>query len=306
MNACVRAVVRTAISHGLEVMGIRRGYAGLISGDMVLMTARSVSSTIQQGGTILQTARCPEFLNPEGRQEAVHRLNERDIEGLVIIGGNGSLAGAYELHKMGVAVIGVPSSIDNDIYGTDMAIGVDTALNTMVDAIDKIKDTASSHNRAFLIQVMGRKCGYLALVGGIVGGAEVTVIPEKPISLQEIATAVKEAYLRGKSHAIIVIAEGAPLSLEDVANYLRQDAIGFEVRSTVLGHVQRGGTPTAFDRILATRLGVAAVEYLRQGVSGKMVGLVGNQIVLADLQDIIGRPKELDLRLYELAEMLAR
>lgn len=306
MNACVRAVVRTALSLELEVYGIRRGYSGLIDGDMEMLTARDVGGIVQRGGTFLQTARSKEFMTPEGRRKAVHRMNDRRIDGLVIIGGNGSLAGAYELHKMGVPVLGVPGSIDNDVPFTDMSIGVDTALNTMVNIIDMIKDTASSHQRCFLVQVMGRHHGYLALIGGIIGGAEVTVIPEKELTLEEIAGAVEQAYIRGKTHAIIVVAEGAKTSAQEIADYLHEIEAGFEVRVTVLGHVQRGGSPSAFDRLLATRMGVRAAQALAAGEVGKMTALVGNKLKLVDLERVISQEPELDQTTYELAEMLAR
>ncbi len=306
MNACVRAVVRTAIALDLEVYGVRRGYSGLIDGDMEPLTARDVGGIIQRGGTFLQTARCPEFRTVQGQRQAVRRLNDRRIDGLVVIGGNGSLAGALELHKMGIPVVGVPASIDNDIPHTDIAIGVDTALNTMIHIIDMIKDTASSHQRCFLVQVMGRHYGYLALIGGIIAGAEVTVIPENEESLEEIAQDVEQAYVRGKTHAIIVVAEGANLGVAEIAKHLSKDEVGFEVRVTVLGHVQRGGSPSAFDRLLATRMGVRAAEALASGEWGKMVGLVGKQIELVSLEDVVAATRPLDLSMCDMAEMLAQ
>jgi len=306
MNACVRAVVRTALSAGLEVYGIRRGYSGLIDGDMEPLTARDVGGIIQRGGTFLQTARSAEFMTLDGRKQAVRRLNDRRIDGLVIIGGNGSLAGAYELHKMGVPVVGVPGSIDNDVPLTDMSIGVDTALNTMVHIIDMIKDTASSHQRCFLVQVMGRHHGYLALIGGIIGGAEVTIIPEKEIPLEEIARAIDEAYVRGKTHAIIVVAEGAKFGAQEIADYLREVTPGFEVRVTVLGHVQRGGSPSAFDRLLATRMGMRAVQAMLAGEFGTMTALRGNRIELVPLEQVVQGTPSLNLGDYDVAQMLAR
>lgn len=306
MNPCVRAVTRMALSLGLDVYGVHRGYSGLIEGDMEPLTARDVGGIIQRGGTFLQTARSAKFMTIDGRREAVRRMNDRRIDGLVIVGGNGSLAGAYELHKMGVPVVGAPGSIDNDVPYTDMAIGVDTALNTMTLFIDMIKDTASSHQRCFLVEVMGRNCGYLALVGGIIAGAEVTVIPEKPITVEDVAAAVEKAYVRGKTHAIIVVAEGATPKTQEIADYLRQGTAGFEVRVTVLGHVQRGGSPTAFDRLLATRMGIRAAQALAAGEFGKMVGLVGNKVELIDLEKVASETKKLDLALYDLADMLAR
>ena len=305
MNACIRAVVRTALGMGMEVMGIKRGYAGLIAGEMEPMDARSVGGIIQRAGTILQTVRCEEFKTLAGRREALRKLNEYGIEGLVVIGGGGSLRGALELHKMGFPVVGVPASIDNDIWGTDMAIGADTALNTALDAIDKIKETASSHGRAFLVEVMGRECGYLALMAGIAGGAEVVLIPERETSLEKVAEIVEQAYIKGKRHALIVIAEGAKHKTAEVAAHLQRDEVGFEVRTTILGHVQRGGSPSAFDRLLATRLGAEAVRQLAKGISGVMVGLIGNKIKTTPLEEVTKRRKELDLSFYEMAEVLA-
>jgi len=223
MNACIRAVVRRGISLGLEVWGIKRGYRGLINGEMTPLNRRDVGGVIQKGGTFLQTARCPEFKDPKGVREGLRRLNEMGIEGLVVIGGDGSMRGAYALCQEGFPVVGVPASIDNDVWGTDIAIGVDTALNTVLVALDRIKDTASSHGRAFLIEVMGRNCGYLALMSGLAGGAEAVLIPEEEISLEQVAQIVEEAYKKGKPHAIIVIAEGAIHKTSEVAAYLERD-----------------------------------------------------------------------------------
>jgi len=306
MNACIRAVVRTGLDLGMEVTGIRRGYAGLIAGEMEPMDARSVGGIIQRAGTILQTSRCEEFKTLAGRREALRKLNEYGIEGLVVIGGDGSLRGALELHRMGFPTIGVPASIDNDIWGTDMAIGTDTALNTALDAIDKIKETASSHGRAFLVEVMGRNRGYLALMTGIAGGAEVVLIPEKEMPLERVAEILEQAYIKGKAHALVVIAEGAKYKTSEVAAYLQREEVGFEVRTTILGHVQRGGAPSAFDRLLATRMGVAAVQQLAQGASGVMVGLVGNRIETIGLEEVTKRSKGLDLAFYDMAEVLAK
>ncbi|MEA3459701.1 MAG: 6-phosphofructokinase [Chloroflexota bacterium] len=306
MNACIRAVVRTGLGLGLEIMGIKRGYAGLIAGEMEPMNARSVGGIIQRGGTILQTSRCEEFKMPAGRRKALRKINEYGVEGLVVIGGDGSLRGALELHRMGFPVVGVPAGIDNDIWGTDMTIGADTALNTALSAIDKIKETASSHGRAFLVEVMGRDCGYLALMTGIAGGAEIVLIPEKEMSLKEVASILEQAYIKGKAHALIVIAEGAKHKASEVAAHLQRGEVGFEVRTTILGHVQRGGSPSAFDRLLATRLGTAAIQQLAQGASGVMVGLVGNKIQTSSLEEVTKRRKELDLAFYDMAEVLAK
>ncbi len=308
-NPCIRAVVRTAISHDLGVMGIRYGYAGLIDGDIEEMTVRSVGGVIGRGGTILGTARSEEFRTKKGRLTAMRKLNEHGIEGLVVIGGDGSFRGALKLYEeFNLPVVGVPGTIDNDIPGTDMSIGVDTALNTVLDALDKIRDTASSHQRAFLVEVMGRDCGYLALMSGIAGGAEMILCPEVETSLEEAANALQDAYLRGKAHCIIVVAEGYKPGIEALAQYLdgRREELGFEVRTTVLGHVQRGGSPTAFERLLATRLGAAAVEALLDGQSGVMVGLIGNEIVRTPLEEVVSKPKCLDLGLYQMARMLEK
>ncbi len=306
MNACIRAVVRRGTSLGVEVWGIKRGFKGLINGEMEKLDNRKVGGIIQKGGTFLQTARCPEFRDPRMVREGVRRLNEAGIEGLVIIGGDGSMRGAFALHEMGIPVVGVPASIDNDVWGTDMCIGVDTALNTVLLAIDRIKDTATSHGRAFLIEVMGRESGYLALMGGLAGGAEAVLIPEKDTPLEEIARVVEEAYIKGKPHAIIIIAEGAKHKTQEVASFLTQDEVGFEVRTIILGHIQRGGSPTAFDRILASRFGVAAVDALVQGKTGVMVALVGNKVELIPLKEVISKTKGLEPEMIEMAEVLAQ
>lgn len=306
MNACIRAVVRRGTSLGMEVWGIKRGFKGLINGEMEKLDNRKVGGIIQKGGTFLQTARCPEFKDPKVMREGLRRLNEANIEGLIIIGGDGSMRGAYALYKMGFPVVGVPASIDNDVWGTDMAIGVDTALNAVLLAIDRIKDTATSHGRAFLIEVMGRESGYLALMGGLAGGAEAVLIPEKDTPLEEIARIVEDAYIKGKPHAIIVIAEGAKYKTQEVASFLTKDEVGFEVRTTILGHIQRGGSPTAFDRILATRLGVAAVEALANGEKGVMVALVGNKVELILLEEVVSKKRSLDPKLLEMADVLAQ
>lgn len=306
MNPAIRAVVRTALAKDMEVYGIRRGFSGLLGGDFERMTNYEVSGILQRGGTILQTARNEEFKTPGGQKRGLRRLNENGIEGLVVIGGDGSLRGAKALHELGIPVIGIPGSIDNDIWGTNMSIGVDTALNTILDAIDKLRDTATSHERAFLVEAMGRNCGYLALISGILGGAELIVTPERPVELEDIAQALEAAYTRGKSHAIAVIAEGANHKINEVATYLEQHPIGFEVRVTILGHVQRGGSPTAFDRLLATRMGVHAVEELVAGKSGQMVGLEGREIRCVPLDDVIGKQRSISDTYYEMANFLSR
>ncbi|MEP7285084.1 MAG: 6-phosphofructokinase [Chloroflexota bacterium] len=306
MNPAIRSVVRSAIAKNIEVFGIRQAYAGLLGGDFERLANREVSGILQRGGTILQTARNDEFKTPQGQRKGLRRLNEQEIDGLICIGGDGSLRGALELHKLGFPVVGIPGSIDNDIWGTNMSIGVDTALNTILDALDRLRDTASSHGRAFLIEVMGRKCGYLALMSGILGGAELTMIPERDIELDEVASRLEGAYMRGKNHAIAVIAEGANHNINEVADFLNSHNVGFEVRITILGHIQRGGSPSAFDRLLATRMGVKAVECLCDGTYGVMVGLSGRDILPVPLEDVAGKTRSANLEYYDLAEILSR
>jgi 6-phosphofructokinase 1 len=285
-------------------VGIERGYAGLMDGEMIPLDARAVGGIIGRGGTFLGTARAPEFKTVQGQREALRNLNRQSIEGLVVIGGNGSLTGALALHKHGFPVVGVPATIDNDVPGTGIAIGVDTALNTILGAIDRIKDTASSHQRAFLIEVMGRDCGYLALMGGVAGGAEMVLIPEVETTLEEVAQGLLDAYIRGKAHCIIVVAEGYKPGTQAIVDYLneRREELGFEVRVTVLGHIQRGGSPSAFDRLLATRLGAAAVTELYNGHYGQMVGLKGQEVATTSLEEMASSRTELDLDLYKLAK----
>ncbi|MEO1289712.1 MAG: 6-phosphofructokinase [Chloroflexota bacterium] len=306
MNAAIRAVVRTAMAQGVEVFGIRQAYAGLLAGDFEPLSSREVSGILQRGGTILQTARNEEFKTKQGQRKALRRLNEHNIEGIIVIGGDGSLRGAMALHRLGVPVVGVPASIDNDIYGTDMSIGVDTALNTILDAIDKLRDTATSHNRCFLIEVMGRNCGYLALMGGILGGAEIVVTPERAIPMEEVARSLEDSYIRGKTHAIAVVAEGAPYHVTDLVKYLDQQEVGFEIRLTILGHVQRGGSPTAFDRLLATRLGVDAVNRLVQGETGVMIARTGRGQATVPLEEVTTNARSITDGYYEMADMLSR
>ncbi len=308
MNAAIRAVVRTGIASGLEVWGVRRGFAGLVAGNFVPLGARDVGGIIQRGGTILGSARCEDFKKESTRLEAVRALNQNDIDALVVIGGNGSQAGSYALSEMGVRVVGVASTIDNDLYGSDITIGVDTALNIALEAIDRLKVTASSHQRAFLVEVMGRKCGYLALMAGIAGGAEAVVIPEVDTDPEALAEEIRLAYQRGKPHAIIVVAEGAAYNAAALERYFEKhrERLGFDLRVTTLGHVQRGGEPSASDRILATRLGAAAVEQLLQGNFGVLVGWIKGDIATTPLREVVSRTKPLDLSLLKLANVLAK
>jgi 6-phosphofructokinase 1 len=306
MNAAIRAVVRTGIYYGLEVYGIRQAYLGLVNGDIERLDSRDVAGIIQQGGTMLQTARLPEFAEESYQRKAIRRLNEHGIDGLVIIGGDGSLTGALALHRRGVKVVGIPGSIDNDIWGTASSIGVDTALNTIIEAIDRLRDTASSHERVFLVEVMGRQCGYLAITAGLVTGAEFVLVPEIKVTMEELGEHVEAAYMKGKSHAMVIVAEGSNLSTFEIEKYLNQHDIGFEVRASILGHIQRGGRPTGFDRLLATRFGVESVDALRDDKSGVMVALEGSAIVLRELEEVIGKQRPLNPHYDELAEILTR
>jgi len=308
MNAALRAVVRAGITHGFEMFGVHDGYAGLISGRISQLTARDVGGIIQSGGTMLGAARSPEFMTATGQKEALGRLQERQIEAVIVIGGNGSQRGAHALSTAGFPVIGVASTIDNDLFGSDITIGVDTALNIALESIDRLKVTASSHHRGLLVEVMGRKCGYLALMAGLAGGAEAIVIPEREMDPETIANQMRASYERGKKHALIVVAEGAANNAERLAQYFRENKIrlGFELRATILGHVQRGGAPTAFDRLLATRLGVAAIEALTRGEHGELMGWIDGDVKSTALAEVVSRPKPLDLSLLDVNGMLSR
>ncbi len=302
MNCAIRAVVRTAIYHGIEVYGFLKGYKGILEKYIFPLGSREVSGIMQKGGTILQTARCPQFLEETYQKKAAQNLSELGIDAMVIIGGEGSLKGAMALERQWISCVGIPGSIDNDIPFTDMAIGVDTALNTILRAIDAIKDTATSHDRAFVVEVMGRNCGYLAVVAGITCGAEYTLIPESPLDMEKMMYSLKKRYEEGRSNAIIIVAEGAG-SAADVAAKIK-DKIGFEVRISVLGHIQRGGSPTAFDRLLASRLGRAAVERLIEGRHNIMMGLQNSKIVDVPLTDVANNKRKLDRDFLSLALML--
>jgi 6-phosphofructokinase 1 len=307
LNSCIRAVTRRALKEGVDVFGVRWGYQGLIQNDITQLDSRDVGGILGKGGTFLGTARCPEFKDVKVRRKAIRHMNQHGIEGLVVIGGNGSLTGALKLHEMEFPAIGVPASIDNDINGTGIAVGVDTTLNTILEAIDRIKDTATSHQRAFLIEVMGRDCGYLALQSGLAGGAELILVPEEEgPSMEQISEEVVDAYVRGKGHCIIVIAEGWKPGTRAVEEYLlsRRDELGFDVRVTVLGHVQRGGRPSVFDRTLGTRMGSRAAEALLEGESGKMVALRGSALELCPLEDAVAELKPLSPHLLRLSEVM--
>ncbi|MEP7359474.1 MAG: ATP-dependent 6-phosphofructokinase [Anaerolineales bacterium] len=306
MNPCVRAVVRTALGSGLRIKGVRRAYEGLLAGDFVDLGPRDVGGIIQKGGTVLMTGRFPAFSELQYQRQGLRKLNEAGLEGLVVIGGEGSMQGALAISKLGFPVIGIPASIDNDVNGTQMSLGVDTALNTIIEAIDKLRDTASSHQRAFVIETMGRGSGYLALMSGIIGGAEMVLIPEQEISAEEVAAAVSDAYVRGKTHAIIVVAEGASLHGQALVEQLDALNTGFQFRLTILGHVQRGGRPSAFDRLLAARFGVAAVERLLAGEHGVMLGLQGREIESTPLSEVCADKRRANLDYYRMARMLAK
>jgi len=306
MNAAIRAVTRTALYHGVQVIGILNGFDGLINGEFRPLGARDVGGILPRGGTILQTRRSERFFEAHYQREAIRHLNEAGIEGLIVIGGEGSMHGAYALSQQGVRVVGIPASIDNDIWGTNMSIGVDTALNTIMDAVDKLRDTASSHNRAFLIETMGRGCGYLAVMAGIICGAEMVLIPEVETKVEEVIAAVEDAYRRGKAHAIILVAEGASIKIHDLAQAIDQADVGFKTRITILGHIQRGGSPTAYDRLLASRMGFKAVETLLAGEHGVMVGLKGRLMETVPLSQVIEHQRAVNMEYYQMARILAR
>jgi 6-phosphofructokinase 1 len=308
MNAAIRAVVRTGLDKGWQVFGIQHGYVGLVNDNKIALEARNVGGIIHQGGTMLGSSRCPEFETEEGRLKALRTLQGNCIDALIVIGGNGSQAGAYELSKLGYPVIGVASTIDNDLYGADITIGVDTALDVALEAIDRIKVTASSHERAFIVEVMGREFGYLALMVGLAGGADAIIIPEAEIDPESAAAILRAAYERGKSHALIVVAEGAKNNADKLVHHFHkhQQRLGFEVRATILGHVQRGGTPGSFDRLLASRLGAATTEHLARGEHGVLLGLIEDKITATSLKEVASHKKKLDLHLLELATVLAR
>lgn len=307
MNAAIRAVVRTSLDIGWEVFGIRRGYAGLIAGDFVPLGARDVGGIIQLGGTMLGSGRCLEFKTEAARACALGNLRQKEIDALVVIGGDGSQHGSYLLSQTGLPVVGIASTIDNDLYGSEITIGVDTALNIALESIDRLKVTASSHRRAFLVEVMGRDCGYLALMAGITGGAEVVVIPEVEAQPEQIAKELRNAYQRGKAHAIAVVAEGARYNARTLSTYFQEhrERLGFELRVTTLGHVQRGGAPGAFDRLLATRFGVAAIRQLEKAKYGVLIGLLKGEVSATPLVDVVSNRKILDLELLDVARILA-
>lgn len=303
MNAAVRAVVRSALFFGLEVYGVQRGYYGLIHDDIRKMDLRSVGDIIQRGGTILQTARCEEMRTLEGQKQAADNLRKRGIDGLVVIGGDGSYQGAHKLTLQGIKTMGLPGTIDNDIPFTDFTIGFDTAVSIVVDAINKLRDTMTSHERSSVVEVMGRHCGDIALYAGLASGAEAILVPEVEFDLKSVAQRMRENFEHGKKHSIVIVAEGVG-SGEDVAKKLTEIS-GIESRVTVLGHIQRGGTPTHNDRILASRLGDFAVRKLMEGESGKGCGIINGEFVTTDIEKIVSSKKSFNMEMYELTKRLS-
>lgn len=307
MNACVRAAVRAAVYYNIEIYGIRRGYTGMIKGDIVMLDSKAVSNTVQRGGTILKSARSEEFRTPEGRKKAYEQLTALGIEGLIAIGGNGTFTGSDIFYnEYGIPTVGAPGTIDNDLYGTDYTIGFDTAVNTALDAIDKIRDTADSHDRIFFIEVMGRDSGYIAIQSGIGGGAELVMVPETNSSIEEVIETLKGGWNRLKTSSIIVVAEG-----EDeggaiaVSNRVKKHVPYADIRVTTLGHIQRGGSPSAYDRILSSRLGVAAVEGLMQGRKNVMAGIINNEVVYTPFKETITLKKPIHPDLIRLVNILS-
>ena len=307
MNACIRAFVRTAIICGFEVLGVRRGYSGLIGEDLVPMDVRSVGNIVQRGGTILRTSRCKDFLTEEGRAKAAEVLKKNGIGGLMVIGGDGSFRGAHQLFlEHTVGIVGCPGTIDNDLYGTDFTIGYDTAINTALESIDRLRDTAASHDRIFIVEVMGRHSGFIALDVAISGGAEAALIPETRHSLEELSQTILEGRRRGKTSSIIVVSEGDEEGGAFAIADRFQSISGLECKVAVLGHIQRGGSPTARDRILATKLGAGAAQAIARGVQDCMVGEVGDRVVYTPFVDTWEKKKAVDMGLYELIGVLSQ
>ncbi|SHE69605.1 6-phosphofructokinase [Clostridium fallax] len=303
MNAAVRAVVRMALYHGLEVYGIEQGYKGLLNSEIFKMDRKSVSDIIQRGGTVLRTARCPEFKNEEVRKHAANILKEKDIDALVVIGGDGSFTGAKLLSKLGVKTIGLPGTIDNDLAYTDFTIGFDTAINTVMDAIHKLRDTSTSHDRVSIIEVMGRNCGDIALYSGLAGGAEAIIVPEVGFDKDELCKTILEGKSKGKQHNLVVLAEGVG-GAEELAKYV-EDVTGLDARATILGHIQRGGSPTVSDAVLASRLGARAVELLMEGKTCRVVGIKDNKIIDMDIDEALAVERKFDKDLYDVATILS-
>lgn len=299
MNAAVRAVVRTAIAMGMKVKGIRRGYNGLIEGDIIDLDVRSVSDIIHRGGTVLYTARSPRFKTEEGMKEAIDNCKKHGIEGIVVIGGDGSYRGARDLSLRGIPCVGVPGTIDNDISSTEYTIGFDTAMNTAMEMVDKIRDTAQSHDRCSVVEVMGRRAGYLALQTGIAVGATAVLVPEVEFKIDDVIEKIEATKRTGKKHFIVVVAEGVG-GVEEIAKQI-EDSTGVESRATILGHVQRGGNPTVRDRVMATEMGYAAVKLLKDGIGNRVIGWKKGEIVNYDIYEALNMKKPFDDEMYEIA-----
>lgn len=304
MNAAIRAVVRAGLDKGLKVFGIERGYSGLLNGEIFEMNRNSVSDIIHRGGTILKTARCDEFKKEEVRKKAVQVLKVFGIDGLVVIGGDGSFTGAKLLSDLGVKTIGIPGTIDNDLPYTEYTLGFDTALNTVLDAVNKLRDTSTSHERISIVEVMGRNCGDIALYAGLGGGAESIIVPEKGYDLDEICRTILEGKQKGKLHNLIILAEGVG-GAQQLAKKI-EEITGIETRATILGHIQRGGSPSAFDRVLASKMGARAVELLLEGKTARVIGTKGGEIIDMDTTEALAMPKKFDEKLYEIASILSR
>ena len=303
MNAAIRAVVRTALGKGLKVRGIRRGYQGLLNEEIIDLSARDVSDTIERGGTILQTARCAEMRTEEGQQKAAEICKKHGIDGIIVIGGDGSFRGAADLSAKGILCVGLPGTIDNDISCTEYTIGYDTAMNTVVEMVDKLRDTTQSHDRCSVVEVMGRGAGYIALNAGIACGATYVITSEIPYDLDKVAKKMLESRKTGKQHFIIVVSEGVGHS-DEIARTL-QDKTGIEARTTILGHVQRGGAPTVRDRVVASQMAYYAVELLSQGIGNRVVGMQNSKIVDFDIQEALSMKKPFEEELYHIAGEIA-
>lgn len=303
MNACVRAVVRTALRNKIDIYGVERGYAGLIKGEIKRLESRSVSNMIHKGGTFLNTARCPEFKDIEAQKLAVEALSAYGIDGLVVIGGDGTLRGAKDLSdNFGIKVMGIPGTIDNDLAYTDYTVGFDTAVNTVLWAINNLRDTMHSHDRVGLLEVMGRNCGDLALYAGVAGGAEYVLVPEIPYNLDEIANSIKKSYLRGKTSNMIILAEGAG-NRDEIAEYIKQKS-GIAVKVTNFGYIQRGGSPNMADRVLAARFGYEAIELLKSGAESSAIGIRDNKVITMPFSEISKVEKKFDQKLYNICHVL--
>ena len=308
MNAAIRSVVRTCAYYSKECIGVYRGYQGMIEGDFTTLTARNINNIINKGGTILKSARSDEFRTPEGRKKAFKQLKDNNIDGLVVIGGDGSFTGGVVFNKeYNFPVIGIPGTIDNDIFGTSHTIGYDTALNTAVDAIDKIRDTASSHNRLFFVEVMGRDAGFIALNAGVGAGAEEILIPEENLGLDRLLESLVKSRKSGKSSSIVVVAEGdkSGKNVFELAEYVEENMPEYDVRVSVLGHMQRGGSPSCFDRVLASRLGVKAVEMIIENKTNLMIGLKNNTVITTDLEEAITGGHEINKELLRVSDIMS-